>query len=113
MNKTIAISALTGAVAALAVLAVVAIAEEGAVPFRDETSHQAMMGAMRSGDAAAMEDHMRFMMGDEAYERMLETMAEHRAGMMEGDTGGMMQQMMEAMMGGSMPMHDATPTPAP
>jgi len=74
----------------------------------------AMMQAMGNMDSDAMLDHMRQILGEEAYQRMLSHMEGHRNGtpmtgnsafdqMMHGMMDGMMQQMPDAS-GGNMPM---------
>lgn len=80
-----------------------------------------MMRAMGSMDSDAMLTHMRDVLGNDGYQRMLKHMHEHRAGgPMAGDPGidGMMHQMMDGMMqqmpddrGGMMPRATGTPTP--
>lgn len=60
-----------------------------------------MMGAMSSGDSDAMLAHMRDVLGEEGYQRMLTHLADHRDGApMTGDpdVDDMMHQMMDGMM---------------
>lgn len=85
-----------------------------------------MMGAMTAMDSDAMLEHMREVLGEEAYEQMLTHMEEHQAGgpmtgeseidrMMHQLMDGMMQQMpadAEGRMPSGLDEHDATMPPA-
>ena len=62
---------------------------------------QGMMGAMGSMDSDDMLGHMRNVLGEDRYERMLDHMADHRDGGPMTDDAGM-DQMMHQMMDGMM-----------
>lgn len=65
-----------------------------------DDGYQGMMGAMGSMDSEAMLGHMREILGEDGYNRMMQHLQDHRDGMTTGDAGvdGMMHQMMDGMM---------------
>lgn len=79
-------------------------------------AYTAMMQAMGEMNADAMLAHMREVLGEDGYRRMLEHWRNHRAGAPMADSAGvdeMMHQMMDAMMQRMPPDRDHTlPLPA-
>jgi len=78
----------------------------------NDSGYQGMMGAMGSMDRDDMLKHMREVLGDDAYQRMLH-MADHQSGTpMSGNFAidQMMHTMMDGVMG-QMPMGSSTVTP--
>lgn len=118
------IAGLSAIVVALAVALFVVAANAGDDDGMDHgtmgNSYTGMMQAMGDMDSDTMLDHMRDVLGEDSYQRMLQHFQEHRSGRaMSGDAGvdAMMHQMMDGMMqqmpdngGPQMPM---TPAPAP
>jgi len=86
-------------------------------------SYMGMMQAMGNMDSDAMLTHMREVLGDDGYQRMLQHFQDDRSGMpMTGNTAidSMMHQMMDGMMqqmpddsGSVLPRATSTPTPTP
>lgn len=87
-------------------------------------SFMGMMTSMGSGDSEQMLRHMRDILGEDGYERMMGHFQDHGEGMMTGDGAldGMMHRMMDGMMqhlsddgGDALPpgtdAHHETPTP--
>ena len=112
--------ALAALAAILAIGLVVSLASDddmgmgGNMGMNNGNHSMAMMQAMGNMDSDAMLDHMRQILGEEAYQRMLSHMEDHRNGtpmtgnsaidqMMHGMMDGMMQQMPDDS-GGNMPM---------
>ena len=91
-----------------------------------DSGYVGMMGAMGSMDSDDMLTHMRQVLGEDGYQRMLAHLADHQSGApMTGNTtvDQMMHAMMDGMMGqmpmggGTLPLpgnnaHHETPTPA-
>ena len=79
----------------------------------NDNGYQGMMGAMGSMDYDDMLKHMREVLGEDGYQRMLAHLADHRSGTpMTGNTG--VDEMMHTMMDGmtqSMPMGGGTVIP--
>ena len=78
-----------------------------------DIGYQGMMGAMGNMDRDDMLRHMRDVLGEDAYQRMLGHMADHQSGMpMSGNAAidQMMHTMMDGMMG-QMPMGSSTVLP--
>ena len=79
------------------------------------SGYAGMMGAMGTMDSGAMLQHMKEVLGDDAYARMLQHMQDHKSGAMPamGSVDQMMHSMMDGMMGqmGLIPTPTATPTP--
>ena len=91
----------------------------------NDNGYQGMMGAMGSMDYDDMLKHMREVLGEDGYQRMLTHLADHRAGTpMTGNTS--VEDMMHTMMDGMMQrmpvgsgtvtlpsndLHHETPTP--
>jgi hypothetical protein len=68
----------------------------------NDNGYQSMMGAMASMDSDDMLTHMRDVLGQDAYQRMLAHMADHQGGTpMSGNSAidQMMHTMMDEMMG--------------
>ena len=93
----------------------------------NDSGYRGMMGSMGSMDSADMFKHMREVLGEDGYQRMLVHLADHQNGApMTGNTAvdQMMHTMMDGMMG-QMPMdrgtvvlpgsdtHHETATPVP
>ena len=79
----------------------------------NDNGYQGMMGAMGSMDHDDMLKHMREVLGEDGYQRMLAHLADHRNGTpMTGNTGvdEMMHTMMDGMMG-RMPVGGGTVLP--
>jgi hypothetical protein len=98
---------LATAVAVLAIALVVVIVQDGTdddgMPgaMAGNASYMGMMQAMGSMDSEAMLGHMREVLGDDAYQRMVQHFRDHRSGgAMMGNTAmdAMMHQMMDGMM---------------
>ncbi|TAK75794.1 MAG: hypothetical protein EPO16_08400 [Dehalococcoidia bacterium] len=109
-------------VLAVALVVVIARDDDGSTAMHGGTTtpSMGMMRAMGNMDSDAMLTHMRDVLGNDGYQRMLKHMQGHRAGgPMAGDPAidGMMHQMMDGMMqqmpddsGGMMPRATGTPT---
>lgn len=120
------------AVIALCVALAVALANSGDDGSRasnrsgDRDAYVGMMGAMGAMDSDAMLGHMRAVLGDDAYARMLDHLDAHKQGatmVPDSDVDQMMHAMMDGMMehlqsnGGGMMgsggnRHHVTPSPA-
>ena len=100
----IIIAGLTTGVAILAIALAVALSsdDDESVGHMNQTSgYMGMMHAMGNMDSDRMLVAMREVLGPEAYQRMLDHIAEHRkGGAMTGNAGmdSMMHQMMDGMM---------------
>lgn len=78
-----------------------------------DSGYQGMMGAIGEMDSADMLQHMREVLGEDGYQRMLAHMAQHQSGdAMPNDAGmdQLMHRMMDGMMG-QMPMANGTVMP--
>lgn len=67
----------------------------------NDTSYVGMMGAMGSMNSDDMFKHMREVLGEDGYQRMLAHLADHRNGASMSDTAAV-DQMMHTMMDGMM-----------
>lgn len=115
------VGVLVASVAALAITAAVMADGDGMYGNSSASTHmgtrdggyQGMMGAMGSMDRDGMLSHMREVLGEDGYQRMLAHLADHTNGApMTGDAA--MDQMMHTMMDGmmqGMPMGGGTVLP--
>lgn len=122
------IAGLSAVVVALAIALFVVAADAGdddGVAGHDGmgNSYMGMMQAMGEMDSEAMLSHMREVLGQDGYQRMLQHFQDHRNGRAmpgDGTVNGMMHQMMDGMMqqmpdteGEHMPMNPAASPTSP
>ena len=110
-------------VLAVSLVAVIVADDDDYMPMRAGTGNASMMmmQAMGAMDSDGTLEHMREVLGEDGYQRMLQHFRDHRSGgPMAGSAGidNMMHQMMDGMMqqmpddtGRMMPRGTATPSP--